>query len=161
VHRAFAVALVAVGATSLAACGDDDDERAATSVNVTAAPSTAAPSTSSAPASTGDPGEWCAIADELRALEDPAPGAEPDALEASYRDAAQVIDRAASVAPPEIAEAVALNTDAFNSVRTALEAADWDVSKVDPVDLDFSQLELSAANEAITDYTNRVCGTDG
>lgn len=85
-----------------------------------------------------------------------------DATRVAFEDFKTLVDNAASSAPSEIADDVALVKAFFDEFLTALEAADYNaVAALGALgDSSIDQEELTAANARVSDYTSSECGID-
>lgn len=133
----------------LASCGGDKPERAEPTTTVP-------PVTTVAPAA----GEFCQLARSLvDTLVKLAPSlGNPETLRALMEQAVPLIEQAEKVAPPEIAADVHLLADSFRRLRPALEAANFDFTKVPPDALRQSQTpEAGAAGQRLSVYIRDRC----
>jgi hypothetical protein len=159
--RTALAALVLLAA--LAGCGSEDDAGAPTTTTSTAPPATIS-GEGTAPGEgpvatvfTGqDSDELCALAAELdlanafRGL-----GAGGD-LEEAFERVVEGMDEMAAVAPPEIADDLAAASEAWDDLRGPLEAADWNVMRLEPGALEGSA-EADAASARFDSYLVEVC----
>lgn len=173
---------IVVLALAAAACGGDDDGEIASTVDdAVAAEETTADDESAGDGSTddgqgdaaepatGDPGsDWCdavrsAEQGEASPLDFDILGLSPEELEARFTDNIAVLEEWEAKAPPEISDQVTTLVDAFRTVVSLAEDAEWDLLALgtDPAFLAaFDTAELEAAADDIDRYSADVCGVD-
>ena len=180
--RRLASVAVAMGLV-LAACGSDDEGQLASTTDggddAAAATdagdsgddgeSAADDSGDGGDAMTGDSGsDWCdaaraAAEGEDSGIEFNLLGLTPEELEARFDQNVAVVERWESTAPPEIASDVTTMADAFRTLVTLAEDAEWDLLALgtDPAFVEaFDDEELGAAADNIDAYSRDVCGVD-
>ena len=166
-----ALALVA------AACGGDEneadaqaggDQLASTDADTGGAGQTDDGAASGSSAS-GDPdSEWCravrsAADGEASPLDLDLLGLTPEELEARFTENVALIEEWEATAPPEIEADVTAMADAFRTLVSLADAAEWDllVMGTDPAFLEaFDVGELGPAADRIDAYSRDVCGVD-
>jgi len=131
----------------------------------TTAPVTAAvPTSSVAGTFAGErESEWCLRAAELNLLTTAfrqSDAADRDAVRESLATILDRIGRIAAVVPPEIADDLAVSSDAFAMLDAALAQVGYDFAEADLSELDARTAEIGAANEVIRRYNHDVCGLD-
>lgn len=156
----------------LAGCGGSDEpDEAVASIPATvaeSAPSSAttappvAPASTVAPATTmadGPDSEWCVVAAENREWQesiDDDTMADPEAMEAYFTEAHSRLSEARAVVPDELADHLDVAVASMEELLADLEAADWSIYDVDMSILETD--EAKAAEQAIDDYNEDVCG---
>ncbi len=167
------VALVLVGA----ACGGDDtatdasddtgsDDEAATPADDGADDGDA--DSSGAPVDGDADSDWCQAVRSAADGEDGGIdvnllGLTAEELEAQFTENVAIVERWESTAPPEIQSDVTTMADAFRTLVSLAEAAEWDlmVMGTDPAFIEaFETDELGAAADRIDAYSRDVCGVD-
>ena len=120
-------------------------------------------------AMTGDSGsDWCeavrsAAAEEDSPLDFDLLGLTPEELEARFTENVAVLEEWEAQAPPEIESQVTTMVDAFRTVVSLAEEAEWDLMTLgtDPAFIEaFDSAELEAAADDIDRYSRDVCGVD-
>jgi hypothetical protein len=172
------VAVLALGACS---SGDDSSSSgttlpaaattAETGSSATETGSTGAPEVTSAdttdaggdtPVFTGDANSpWCSAAKDVQAASDLLDGVDftdPDAVKAAFDEMGARMQAALPEAPDAIRADVEISAEAFQQLRDALAAVDYDFINADLSVLDERSAELGPANDNIDAYNEQVCG---
>ena len=147
---ALATALILSGCTG----GDDEDE-------------SSSPTTSAAQVTTAAPrrvagGPFCEF---LVTFNDRfgrvgADATSPEQLKATFEQAAQAIQDAEPLAPPEIRSDVGLLATTFRDFVGVLQQVDYDFTKVPPAAIqNVSRPEVDAAGERVDSYIRQNCRT--
>jgi hypothetical protein len=148
-----------------------------TPVASTAAPTTAptttpatTPTTTSTTASTTTPpttvpeprfDDWCGLAQAVEAItdgRDDVDFTDPEAVEEYVEPLAALMEQAIPLAPPEIADAVALSAGNTLTLYDALSANGFDVLTLDLAELGLDDAAADEASEAIEAYNADACG---
>lgn len=158
-----ALAAVLAAALALAGCGNDDGGDAAPDE-----PTATAPATTEPLAFDGDPDSaFCQRSREAadRPVLDPfEAGIEPREVELRFRALAQRFDGFAELAPPELADDLALLDERFDELARVLDDADYDFARVAESGVDisvFDDPELGAIADRLSAYQAQVCTLGG
>lgn len=122
--------------------------------------------TKSASGGTGGGGKYCSLATDLEkasaSIETPDfsdPTKAGEVLRDAFAKVSAALDDVIDQAPSEIQADLRLLADAFRSLKTKLEAIDYDFTKADPETFkEFSDPKFQAASDRIEKYNERVCG---
>lgn len=112
-----------------------------------------------------DADDWCEAANAVESgtlVLDTLDFTDPVALEQAITQAVVVINAAERLAPPEIAEDVAVSVEGFTALAAALEDADWSFIDLDLAVIDDLNADMALATYNIEKYNFEVCdiGTD-
>jgi hypothetical protein len=130
--------------------------------------SSSAPAATSAAAGVGSAEQFCAVVRQQKALLQGTQlaglltGGTPDAWKAYFDQTAAMNQQLVDAAPAEIQPSVKTLQDGTVALKTAMEAANYDVSKVGSAQL-FQMMqtpERKAATTALTTYVQTQCGID-
>jgi hypothetical protein len=171
--RTFQVTVATVMAVVLlaSACGGDDEAELGSVGNgetTTTDQDQAAGDGDDEPV-TGDAGsDWCdairdAADDEASPIDFDLLGLTPQEMEARLTENVAVLEDWEAKAPPEIDEQVNTMVDAFRTVVSRADEAEWDLATLatDPAFLGaFDAPELESAADDIDAYSRDVCGVD-
>lgn len=109
----------------------------------------------------GSVASYCDLAnkfDEASNQLDEVDFSDPTKLQAAFEEVRTNIEDVRSLIPDEIADDFAVAEEAFLGFIDALEAADWDVSKIDPgLAQEFSSADVQAATDAMNAYNEANC----
>lgn len=129
-----------------------------------ASPAPASPAPVSAP--TTDPvgnGPWCAVAVDLHDLTTAFRELDAAEVGAVQMSLVAILERLAAIAPlapPALADDLAVSTEAFVLLDAALAEVDYELGEADLTALDARSDAITAANERIRAYNARECGID-
>ncbi|MEA2900191.1 MAG: hypothetical protein QOH36_78 [Actinomycetota bacterium] len=149
-------------AALVALTGCSDDKKDAASPTTTAS---AAPLTTVRPVDTSFTGvgsaEFCAFIPSLLDASQSVPAsATPAQIKAGLETSLTAFDEAVAVAPPDIKDAVVTISDAVRSVASALETANYDVTKIDPAAAQrLLEDRFSDASVRLKAYLDKYCTT--
>ena len=102
--------------------------------------------------------DFCAINTQLDAVAEPDP-TDAEAMKAAYTEIQTLVAEAADQAPSEIADAVATSKKGIDALVSALEAADYDVTKMDQTEVEAMSADVDGATATINEYVDANCGT--
>ena len=159
IRRSRAVAAASFAAlVALAGCSDDKEDTASTTTS-----SLVSPLTTVRPVDTSFTGvgsaEFCAFIPSLLDASQSVPAsATPAQIKEGLDTSLAAFDEAVAVAPPDIKDAVVTISDAVRSVASALEAANYDVTKIDPAAAQrLLEDRFSDASVRLKAYLDRYC----
>jgi hypothetical protein len=151
VRRLPALAAAAVLALGLGACGKSGEKSEAT---------TTMPTTTTTTLAAGPGGQFCDLVRSYnsRIQELASSLADPESLRKVLQDAEPVIEQAETLAPPEVAGDVKLLAASSRQLLAALQAVNFDVTKLAPAEIEKVQTpEVRAAQGRLQAYTRDVC----
>ena len=163
IRRSRAVAIASFAAlVALAGCSDDKKDAASSTTS-----SSAAPLTTVRPVDTSFTGvgsaEFCAFIPSLLDASQSVPAsATPAQIQQGLETSLAAFDEAVAVAPPDIKDAVVTISDAVKRVASALEAADYDATKIDPAAAQgLLEDRFSDASVRLKAYLDKFCTPAG